>query len=124
MDTLSLFQWLPQGTEYFNHKPKKGIQFFQEHNVLKPELDPQEVALFLRENPALNKTMIGEYISNRSNLNILEAFVKTFDFTDVRIDEALRAFLESFRLPGEAPTISLILEHFAEYWHVCNFMHS
>lgn len=112
---------MPQGTEYFNHKPKKGIQFLQEHGVLKPELDIQEIALFLRENPALDKKMIGEYISSRNNLHILEVFVKTFDFADVRIDEALRAFLEAFRLPGEAPTISLILEHFAEHWHVsCN----
>lgn len=111
-------KWLPQGTEYFNQKPKKGIQFLQEHGVLSPDLESREIAMFLRENHSLNKTMIGEYIGNRNNLNILDAFVKTFEFTDVRIDEALRAFLESFRLPGEAPTISLILEHFAEHWHV------
>lgn len=114
-------KWLPQGTEYFNQKPKKGIQFLQEHDVLSAELDPREIAMFLRENHALNKTMIGEYVSNRNNLNILDAFVKTFEFVDVRIDEALRAFLETFRLPGEAPTISLILEHFAEHWHVSIF---
>ncbi|XP_057671770.1 Golgi-specific brefeldin A-resistance guanine nucleotide exchange factor 1 [Diorhabda carinulata] len=116
----SIKKWLPQGTEYFNQKPKKGIQFLQEHGVLKPELDINEIATFLRENPALNKAMIGEYISNRSNLKILQAFVDTFNFTGVRIDEALRAFLETFRLPGEAPTISLILEHFAETWHKSN----
>ncbi|KAL1494184.1 hypothetical protein ABEB36_009823 [Hypothenemus hampei] len=113
-------KWLPQGTEHFNIKPKKGVQFFQEHGVLKSELDPHEIAMFLRENPALDKKMIGEYISNRSNLNILEAFVKTFNFNGVRIDEALRSFLEAFRLPGEAPTISLILEQFAEHWHKSN----
>lgn len=74
--------------------------------------------MFLRENPGLNKAMIGEYISSRNNLAILDAFVKTFEFTEVRIDEALRTFLETFRLPGEAPTISLIMENFAEHWHV------
>ncbi|KAK9887809.1 hypothetical protein WA026_000124 [Henosepilachna vigintioctopunctata] len=113
-------KWLPTGTEHFNHKPKKGIQFFQEHGILKPELDPNEVAVFLKENPGLDKKMIGEYISNRSNLNILEAFVNTFEFRDTRIDEALRSYLETFRLPGEAPTISLLLEHFAEHWHKSN----
>lgn len=66
----------------------------------------------------LSLFFLGEYISNRNNLNILEAFVKTFNFEGVRIDEALRSFLETFRLPGEAPTISLILEQFAEHWHV------
>ncbi|KAL3273590.1 hypothetical protein HHI36_015022 [Cryptolaemus montrouzieri] len=113
-------KWLPTGTEHFNHKPKKGIQFFQEHGILKPELDPHEVAVFLKENPGLDKKMIGEYISNRNNLAILEAFVKTFDFRDLRIDEALRSYLETFRLPGEAPTIALVLEHFAEHWHKSN----
>lgn len=73
---------------------------------------------FLRENPNLDKKMIGEYISSRNNLQILEAFVKRFDFTGMRIDEALRLYLETFRLPGEAPLISLLLEHFAEHWHV------
>ena len=36
----------------------------------------------------------------------------------MRIDEALRTFLESFRLPGEAPVIQLILEHFSEAYFV------
>lgn len=116
--TVFVLQWLPTGTEYFNLKPKKGIQFFQEHGVLKPELDPQEVVVFLRENPNLDKTMIGEYISSRNNSQVLQAFVKMFDFTDLRIDEALRLYLETFRLPGEAPVISLLMEQFSEHWHV------
>lgn len=115
---LCLFQWLPTGTEHFNHKPKKGIQFLQEHGVLKPELDSHEIALFLKENTGLDKKMIGEYLGNRSNVAILDAFLKTFDFTDMRIDEALRNYLETFRLPGEAPIISHLMEHFAEHWHV------
>lgn len=36
----------------------------------------------------------------------------------MRVDEALRLYLETFRLPGEAPLISLLLEHFADHWHV------
>jgi brefeldin A-resistance guanine nucleotide exchange factor 1 len=43
---------------------------------------------------------------------------RSFDFTDTRIDEALRLYLETFRLPGESPLIALIMEHFAEQWHV------
>lgn len=50
---------------------------------------------------------------------ILEVYVSSFDFTDTRIDEALRLYLETFRLPGEAPLIFLVMEHFAEHWHVC-----
>lgn len=36
----------------------------------------------------------------------------------MRIDEALRLYLEQFRLPGESPLISLLMEHFADHWHV------
>ena len=43
---------------------------------------------------------------------------RSFNFEDMRIDEALRLYLENFRLPGESPVISWIMEHFAEHWHV------
>ncbi|KAG8181269.1 hypothetical protein JTE90_018788 [Oedothorax gibbosus] len=108
------------GTEQFNSQPSKGILFLQEHGLLKEPLDPQEVATFLRDNPQLDKKMIGEYVSNRKNLKVLEAFVRSFPFEGTRIDEALRQYLETFRLPGEAPLISLIMEHFAEHWHKSN----
>lgn len=67
---------LTTGTEQFNVKSKKGIQFLQEHHLLSTPLDPQEVVHFLRENPRLDKKMIGDFISNRSNLAVLDAFVK------------------------------------------------
>jgi brefeldin A-resistance guanine nucleotide exchange factor 1 len=73
---LGVFQLLATGSEHFNLKPKKGIQFLQEHHLLSTPLDPQEVVHFLRENPRLDKKMIGEYISNRSNLHVLDSFVK------------------------------------------------
>ncbi|XP_063243123.1 Golgi-specific brefeldin A-resistance guanine nucleotide exchange factor 1 isoform X2 [Bacillus rossius redtenbacheri] len=111
---------LSTGTEHFNSKPKKGVQFLQEQGLLSEPLDPAEVAAFLRENPRLDKKMIGEYISNRANLHVLDCFVKSFDFTEMRIDEALRLYLETFRLPGESPLISQLMEHFAEHWHRCN----
>lgn len=64
--------------------------------------------------------MIGEYISKKKNVEskILENFVKSFNFENLRIDSALRLYLETFRLPGEAPLIFLVLEHFADHWHV------
>lgn len=112
-------QILTQGTELFNQRPDKGIQFLQENGYLNAQLDPVEVARFLRENSSLDKKMIGEYISKKKNENILDAFVKSFNFKDIRIDLALRQYLETFRLPGEAPLIFLVMEHFAAHWHVC-----
>ncbi|XP_067628120.1 Golgi-specific brefeldin A-resistance guanine nucleotide exchange factor 1 isoform X2 [Eurosta solidaginis] len=113
---------LTQGTELFNQRPDKGIQYLQEHGILNSQLDPMEVALFLRENPGLDKKMIGEYISKKKNVDskILKNFVDSFDFAGLRVDQALRLYLETFRLPGEAPLIFLVLEHFADHWHKQN----
>lgn len=85
--------------------------------------------------------MIGEYISNRNNVDVLNSFIKyvlinnlntilfliilqliflysSFELIGTRVDEALRMYLEAFRLPGESPLISFVLEPFTEYWHV------
>ncbi len=88
-------------TEQFNTKPAKGVTYMQECGLLKTSPEPHEIASFLRQNPHLDKKQLGEYVSNRKNLVILEAFCQSFDFCGVRIDEALRQFLEAFRLPGK-----------------------
>ncbi|KAG8435109.1 hypothetical protein GDO86_013165 [Hymenochirus boettgeri] len=115
------------GTEQFNQKPKKGIQFLQEKNLLATPMDNCEVAQWLRENPRLDKKMIGEFVSDRKNIDLLESFVGTFQFHGLRIDEALRLYLEAFRLPGEAPVIHRLLEAFTDHWRKSNgnpFSHS
>uniref|UniRef100_A0A095A2M3 Golgi-specific brefeldin A-resistance guanine nucleotide exchange factor 1 n=1 Tax=Schistosoma haematobium TaxID=6185 RepID=A0A095A2M3_SCHHA len=108
------------GSDHFNTKPKRGITFLQENDILQKPLNYDELALFLRENPRLEKRMIGEYISDRENTDVLIAFVRQFNFVGVPIDEALRVYLEAFRLPGEAPLIQRIIEHFAEHWYTSN----
>lgn len=111
---------LQAGTEQFNNKPKKGIEFLQEHGLLSSPLNPEEMAKFLRENPRLDKKTIGDYIGDKKNGRILEAFVRSFHFHDLRVDEALRSFLESFRLPGESPVIEHIMEFFSELFYEGN----
>lgn len=121
-------KWVTQGTELFNQKPERGIEFLQEHGVLRTPLEPHQVAIFLRENPDLDKKMIGDYICKRSSRGedeeggptILGAFADSFDYTGLRIDQSLRLYLETFRLPGEAPLIFLVMERFAERWHSTN----
>lgn len=73
-------QLLITGTEQFNQKPKKGIQFLQEKGLLSDPMDNNQVAQWLRENPRLDKKMIGEYISDRKNMDLLDSFVK-YDYT-------------------------------------------
>ncbi|XP_076292687.1 sec7 domain-containing protein garz [Lasioglossum baleicum] len=115
--------WLVMGTEKFNESPREGIAKLTEYGLLggsPGNPDPEQVAKFLKENPSLAKKAIGEYISKKENKNVLNCFVHNFDLRNTRVDQALRLYLESFRLPGEAPLISLLLEKFAEHWHDSN----
>ncbi|XP_022788096.1 Golgi-specific brefeldin A-resistance guanine nucleotide exchange factor 1-like isoform X3 [Stylophora pistillata] len=111
---------LQAGTEQFNNKAKKGIEFLQEQGLLSSPLNPEEMAKFLRENPRLDKKTIGDYLGDKKNTKVLEAFVRSFHFHDLRVDEALRSFLESFRLPGESPVIEHIIEFFSELFYEGN----
>ncbi|XP_041644664.1 Golgi-specific brefeldin A-resistance guanine nucleotide exchange factor 1 isoform X1 [Cheilinus undulatus] len=120
LDIRTKKKLLITGTEQFNQKPKKGIQFLQEKGLLSDPIDNNQVAQWLRENPRLDKKMIGEYISDRKNMELLDSFVNTFTFQGLRIDEALRLYLEAFRLPGEAPVIQRLLETFTDNWHKVN----
>ncbi|CAF2138284.1 unnamed protein product [Rotaria magnacalcarata] len=111
---------LKQGSELFNQSPSLGINFLQENRIFANPLEINEIVKFLKDNPMLDKKIIGEYLSSRKNITILEQYVSTFHFDDMRIDEALRIYLSEFRLPGESPLISALLEHFAAHWRKCN----
>lgn len=111
---------LHSGCEQFNQHPGKAISFLQSQGLLSNPLDYTELAQFLRDNPLLDKKMIGDYISAKKNHEVLKGFVKSFEFQNTRIDECLRLFLEAFRLPGEAPLISHILEEFSDHWFISN----
>lgn len=115
-------RWLAIATEKFNEHPRQGIAKLIEHGLVGPadDPDPEKIAKLLRENPMLDKQAIAEYISRKENTNILNAFVKSLELNNMRVDQALRFYLESFRLPGEAPLISHLLEKFAEHWHDSN----
>lgn len=107
----SLFK---QGVELFNKKPKKGVALLQKERLLGD--DPAQVALFLRSTPDLDKTQIGELLGSpdEGDLRIMHAYVDALDFPGQELDEAIRAFLLGFRLPGEAQKIDRLMEKFAE----------
>ncbi|CAG9135006.1 unnamed protein product [Plutella xylostella] len=77
---------------------------------------PEDVAQFLHKGEGLSKTAIGDYLGERSDFNeaVLKAFVELHDFTDLILVQALRQFLWSFRLPGEAQKIDRMMECFAQ----------
>ena len=50
----------------------------------------------------------------------MHAYVDAMDFSEMALDEAIRAFLSGFRLPGESQKIDRLMEKFAERFCVCN----
>ncbi|TKR64527.1 hypothetical protein L596_025041 [Steinernema carpocapsae] len=109
-----------EATEKFNQSPKHGIEFLKERGILMNPLDALDVASWLRGNPRLDKNRIADYICSRKHADVLEHFVKSFPFESTRLDVALRMFLETFRLPGEAADISMVMQHFADHWYDAN----
>ncbi|CAL4921758.1 unnamed protein product [Urochloa decumbens] len=111
---------LQEGISLFNRKPKKGIEFLV--NAGKVGESPEEIAAFLKSASGLNKTMIGDYLGEREDLSlkVMHAYVDSFDLQGMEFDEAIRAFLQGFRLPGEAQKIDRIMEKFAERYCKCN----
>lgn len=107
-------QPLTIGRKKFNMDPKKGIEYLVEHGLL--QLTAEDVAQFLFKGEGLNKTAIGDYLGERHDFNIavLKAFVTLNDFCGMILVQALRQFLWSFRLPGEAQKIDRMMECFAQ----------
>ena len=99
----------------FNFKPKRGIKALLAEGFI-PSNSPQDIAKFLSLNDRLDKAMLGEYLGegDEQNVAIMHAFVDQMDFSRRRFVDALRQFLQSFRLPGEAQKIDRFMLKFAE----------
>lgn len=112
-------QWktaLNNGIKQFNYKPKVGLQVLVKERFI-PSDSPRDIAEFLLfQSEGLNKAMIGEYLGEGEarNIEIMHAFVDLMDFTKTRFVDALRRFLQSFRLPGESQKIDRFMLKFAE----------
>lgn len=108
---------LIEGIKRFNSKPKKGIQYFFETGCIESK-SPVVIAHFLISTEGLNKAMIGDYLGEgeEENIAIMHAFVEHFEFSNRDFVDALRDFLQSFRLPGEAQKIDRFMLKFAEIY--------
>lgn len=103
-----------KGAAKFNEDPKAGIAYLASQGIIENPDDPALVARFLKGTSRISKKVLGEFLSKRSNEQLLDAFVDLFDFKGKKVVEALRELLGSFRLPGEAPLIERIVTTFSE----------
>jgi brefeldin A-inhibited guanine nucleotide-exchange protein len=112
---------LMNGIRQFNFKAKKGIKLLIQDGFIESE-DPKHIAEFLLREDKLDKAMLGEYMGEgeQKNIDIMHAFVDSMDFDKKRFVDALRTFLQSFRLPGEAQKIDRFMLKFAERYVLGN----
>jgi brefeldin A-resistance guanine nucleotide exchange factor 1 len=103
-----------RGATKFNESPKGGIAFLAAQGIISDPNDPYAVTSFLKGTTRIDKKVLGEFISKKSNDAILDAFIDQFDFRGLRVDEALREVLNTFRLPGESQLIERIVTTFSD----------
>jgi len=100
----------------FNYKPKRGMTALLQDGFI-PTSDPEDIARFLlTHNDRINKKALGEFLGegDEENKQIMAAFVDGMEFGRTRFVDALRRFLQAFRLPGEAQKIDRLMLKFAE----------
>lgn len=99
----------------FNNKPKKAIPELIKKHFLRDD-SPKSIAEWLLNTDGLDLAAVGDFLGegDERHIAIMHAFVDEFDFTGLSIVDALRNFLQKFRLPGEGQKIDRFMLKFAE----------
>ncbi|KAI6207463.1 SEC7 domain-containing protein [Aphelenchoides besseyi] len=111
---------LENGIDLFARKPKQGLKFLQEKNLVGTK--PEEIAEFFHKEDRLDKAVIGDYLGEGQDFNklVMHAYIDVLDFAGMNIVQALRKLLDKFRLPGESQKIDRLMEKFASRYCDCN----
>jgi len=143
-------QKLLLAAQHFNKEGKASFPYLQSLSLLPSPITADSVVHFFRETPGLDRQRIGEYLGGHEpmQLAVLQRFVETFSFDQIKgrergesangareavasesgsgtssgvgIDDALRAFLDCFLLPGESQQIARVIEKFSEaFYRAC-----
>ncbi|KAH8551329.1 hypothetical protein BGW37DRAFT_37504 [Umbelopsis sp. PMI_123] len=102
----------------FESDPDRAISYLMEKKILTE--DPISIANFLFKTADLSRRQLGRYISNPDNSNVFHAFLDCFRLQGMRLDEALRTFLITFRLPSKYDSLHYVISTFAKKWHDTN----
>ncbi|KAG2187123.1 hypothetical protein INT44_004793 [Umbelopsis vinacea] len=102
----------------FESDPDRAISYLMEKKILTE--DPISIANFLFKTADLSRRQLGRYISNPDNSNVFHAFLDCFRLQGMRLDEALRTFLITFRLPSKYESLHYVISTFAKKWHDTN----
>ena len=120
MEAMTMKKSFNDGITLFNKNPIKGMRNLVESGVIASSIDAQ--AEFLFNTADLDKSAKGQFLGNyeSNQIAVMHAYTDKFNFTDLEFDIALRLYLGSFRLPGEAQQIDRLMEKFADRFCTCN----
>jgi serine/arginine repetitive matrix protein 2 len=86
--------------------------------------DPVGLGQLMFRTLDLDRAKLGDYLSRRTSKLVLKAYIDGFGFTGLRIDHALRVFLQSLNVPSRpSPThnpMEFILDAFGSRWYEAN----
>ncbi|TFK85563.1 hypothetical protein K466DRAFT_551902 [Polyporus arcularius HHB13444] len=73
----------------------------------------------------LDRARLGDYLARRSSKVALKSFVDSFGLAGLRIDKALRVFLQAIHIPsrptaGHSSALEYLLDSFASRWYDAN----
>lgn len=86
--------------------------------------DPVALAQLLFRMPEIDRAQLGDYLSRRTSRVVLKHYLDVFGFTGVRVDKALRIFLQTINVPTRAAhgttPLDILLDSFASRWYDAN----
>jgi hypothetical protein len=112
---------LKQACDTFNQSQSKSA--IDSLSVVIGSSNPIDLARLMRDETRLiSREAVGRFLGQPNDLNqkVLQQFVRLHDFKRKAPEQALRDFLATFRLPGEAQQIQRFLELFAAHYCQCN----
>lgn len=102
----------------FNFNPSRGVEQFLKSGIIN-SMDPKVIARVLLTTHGIDKTQLGLYLGSDAPFNrkVLHEFLAQMDFKNVKYLDALRKYLQLFRLPGEGQVVDRFMLEFASKYH-------
>ncbi|TFY76695.1 hypothetical protein EWM64_g7320 [Hericium alpestre] len=107
----------------FSREPDQAIAAFLEK--MNSRDDPAMLGQMLLKTLELDRAKLGEYLSRRTSKFVLKAYIDGFGFAGMRIDKALRVFLQSLHIPSPSRSshsspLDYMIDAFASRWYEAN----
>ena len=102
----------------FANDPKKAVSTLVSRGGLAN--DPATIANLLFRTTELNRSQLGAFLCKKENKHVLKAYADRFRLTGLKLEDALRAFISSLRLPNDPSAAEYLLVIFGSVFVLAN----